>query len=102
MKKARFLSAVLDDLAEASKKYDEAGGRDLGDRFVQQFYSAVKRVSLTADAHRKIYGDFKRVIVEPFPYKLFFRVRGDDVVFVLLIHAARSPKLIERLLRSRP
>jgi hypothetical protein len=73
----------------------------LGDRFVQSFYSSVHRVSTNAEIHRAVAGEFRRVLVEPFPYKLYFRIIGNDVIFVLLIHAARDPRLVQRLLRNR-
>lgn len=101
MKVARFLPEIFDDLAAASQYYDAEGGRELGDRFIVSFYSGVHRVSNTADAHRDIYGGFRRVLIQPFPYKLFFRVSQDDIVFALLIHAARDPLNVEKLLRSR-
>jgi hypothetical protein len=101
MKAARFLPEVFDDLSAAANQYDDAGGVALGNRFIQCFYSAVHRASATAESHRSIYREYRRVLMEPFPYKLFFRLVGSDVVFSLLIHAARDPRVVEQILRSR-
>jgi hypothetical protein len=101
MKFARFLPEIFDDLSGAANDYDEAGGKVLGDRFIQCFYSTIRRVSSTAEAHRLVYGDFRQTLLQPFPYKLYFRIVADDIVFSLLIHAARDPKLVRRLLRQR-
>jgi hypothetical protein len=99
MKAARFLPEVFDDLSAAANQYDDAGGIALGNRFIQCFYSA--GASATAESHRSIYREYRRVLVEPFPYKLFFRLAGAEIVFSLLIHAARDPRVVEEILRSR-
>ena len=51
--------------------------------------------------YRKIYRDFRRVLLARFPYVLYFLLERDAVVIFLLIHGARDPALTHRLLRER-
>jgi hypothetical protein len=97
----RILSELAGDLAAAANWYDQEGGRELGDRFVALFYSKLLTAAGKPEAHGKAYGEFRRILLKPFPYKLYFRVVGREVVFVLLIHAARDPRTTEKLLRDR-
>ena len=97
----RILPEIAGDLAAAANWYDQEGGRELGDRFVALFYSKVFEAAGKPEAHAKIYGEYRRILLKPFPYKLYFRIMGREVVFVLLIHAARNPLAIEQQLRVR-
>lgn len=97
----RILPEIAEDVALAAEWYDREGGRELGDRFISTFYSKVLATAGNPEVHRKVYGEFRRVLVQPFPYKLYFRIFNGEVVFVLLIHAARDPEEIEKLVRDR-
>ena len=50
---------------------------------------------------RKVYKDFRRVLLRRFPYFLYFRIDGDTTVFFLLFHCARHPKGLRGELRER-
>jgi hypothetical protein len=101
MKIARFLPEIFEDLSAAARDYDRAGGKDLEDRFIQSFYSCVNRSSGSPEAHRKVFGEVRRILLQPFPYKLYFRVTESEIVFSLLIHAARDERIARRLLQAR-
>ncbi len=101
MSDLRLLPEVLDDTAKAARWYDEEGHEGLGDRFVSVFYSYLECIQQYGEAYRPVYDDFRRILLYPFPYAIYYRYYDNWVVVSLLIHAARSPQLVRRLLRDR-
>lgn len=101
MKQLRLLPAVLEDTAQAAQWYDEAGYTGLGERFVAVFRSVLPLIQRRGEICRPVYKDFRRVLLNPFPYALYYRSHGDWVVVTLVIHAARNPRLLRKLLRER-
>ena len=100
MSDLRLLPGVFDDTAEAAEWYDEEGYQGLGDRFLTVFYSYVGHIHQHGASYRTVYKDFRRVLLNPFPY-VYYRYHADWLVISLVIHTARSPRLMRRLLTER-
>jgi hypothetical protein len=96
-----LLPDVFDDVAHAAQWYDEEGGQGLGDRFVACFYAYLPQIERQGEIQRKVYDEFRRVILKPFPYALYHRHHSGRIVVSLVIHTARKPSFIRRLLRER-
>jgi plasmid stabilization system protein ParE len=101
MKELRLLPAVLEDTAQAARWYDEAGYVGLGERFLSVFYSTLLQIQQQGQICRPVYEEFRRILLNPFPYAVYYRYHGDWVVVSLVIHAARNPRLLRKLLRER-
>lgn len=101
MKELRILPEVAADVAEAANWYHREGYVGLGDRFIAAFHSHVLHVQQTGEIYRVVYSDFRRILLKPFPYSLYYRYHGEFLVVTLVIHAARNPKLIRDLLSER-
>jgi len=101
MSELRLLPEVFDDTAQAVRWYEEQAYEGLGDRFLNVFYSYLQHIQEWGEAQRLVYGDFRRILLYPFPYALYYRYHGDWVVVSLVIHTARSPRLLRRLLNER-
>ena len=101
MKELRLLPEVLEDAAQAAQWYDEEGYVGLGDRFLAVFYSILPHIQQQGEIYRPVYEDFRRTLLNPFPYAAYYRYHGDWVVVLLVIHAARNPRLRRKLLRER-
>ena len=99
--KLRFLPAVFADVAEASDWYFQQGGPELADRFEKTFFFHVSTIEAIPLAFPCVYKEFHRTILRPFPYKMYFTEDRDTHLIVLVIHAARDPHEIQRLLRNR-
>jgi hypothetical protein len=68
--------AAAADLAEARLWYDDQRP-GLGDEFLASIADAFTRLEQNPEQFPFYYRDFRRVLVERFPYKVFFRTRGE-------------------------
>ena len=101
MREIRILPAVLMDLADSAAWYDQEGYAGLGDRFIDSFYASLPKIRENGDIYRAVYLDFRKVIIQPFPYSVYFRLFEEKWVVTLVAHAARRPGLIQTVLRNR-
>lgn len=101
MKQIRILPEVWDDVDDAAAWYDEKGGRELGDRFLDAFRAQLVDIADLPRTHRKVYKDFSRVFAKPFPYAIYFRTYQEWVVVTLLWHTARNPEHLKTTLGER-
>lgn len=101
MKRVRILPAVLLDIAEAAAWYDENGYDGLGDRFVDTFYGSLDRIQRDGAIHRTVYQNFRRILIRPFPYSVFYQLHDDEWIVTLVIHATRQPGLMKEMLENR-
>jgi hypothetical protein len=97
---SRFRPELLTDAADAFLWY-EARATGLGHEFLRAFYAAVAHVERSPMLSRPVYSDFRRVLLRRFPYKLYYRIEEERVVFYLLFHGARHPGTPRRELRKR-
>lgn len=87
-------SVIIRPRAEAdlreSRQWYEAQRPGLGDEFVQE----VRRTILWLEEHPEqrppYYRDFRRVLTQRFPYKVFYRLESDRVVVFRVLHARRD------------
>jgi plasmid stabilization system protein ParE len=91
---------LIDDAHEAFAWYESAA-TGLGHEFLRCYFAAVAVAQREPLLFRKVHRDFRRVLLDRFPYALYFRVELRTVVIFLLIHGARNPALIRRALRGR-
>ena len=101
MTRIRLLPAVFNDIEDAAQWYDERGYPGLGDRFVDVFYFYVGHIQQHGKSYVRAYEEFRRVLLNPFPYATYFRYHEDLIVVSLVIHSARDPRLLRRILRER-
>lgn len=96
----RFRPQIEEDLSDAFRWY-EGKEKELGDYFLSTFYSRVMDSVAHPEIYHLIYGNFRRILLAPFPYAVYFQSYKDELIFVLVIHCARSPKLLKDLLAQR-
>ena len=101
MREIRILPAVLQDVAEAAAWHDEQKYPGLGDRFLDTFYASLSHVQQDGEIYRAAYQDFRKILIRPFPYAVYYRLHSNIWVVTLVIHVARKPALALALLRNR-
>jgi plasmid stabilization system protein ParE len=88
---AVYLPQAEDDVAVAHATYEmqQAG---LGDRFVEAVQDQVDRIR----SNPQLYGVFRRDIraapLHKFPYVVYYRDRGTDVLVIAVQHGRRSTR----------
>ena len=85
-----FHPAAESEYAEAAHGYDEVS-RDLGDRFVAEIESAIRRVCQNPPWFRKLTPRERRFVIRTFPFGLLFEATGDHVFIVAVMHLHRHP-----------
>ena len=93
-------AAAEADVAQAAKWYEEQQ-KGLGLRFVakvNEALAAVHRYPLTFHPIRR---HTRRVLLNPFDYKLVYTVKASKISVVAVVHNARSPRVWKERLRER-
>ena len=77
------------DLFRARQWYEDQNV-GLGDKFFATVGEAVADLRTTADRQPEYYRGFRRVLLRPFPYKVFYRVERDRVIIFRVLHSSRD------------
>jgi hypothetical protein len=51
--------------------------------------------------YKKVYGDFRRLLLRRFPYAIYFVIENDEVIVTGLFHCARNPGKTKKNLSKR-
>jgi plasmid stabilization system protein ParE len=88
---ARFLAEALADLDNAAVYY-ESQQPGLGSDFVREVLRVVEFLSAYPLAGRSMSRHTRRWLTRRFPYGVLYRVRGDELLVVAVMHLSRAPK----------
>lgn len=81
-----------DEEAEAARRWYEEQKPGLGVRFADSIDETLRRIAADPLAYPLVHGEFRRAVVRQFPFALYFRVHGDSVVILAVMHARRHPR----------
>jgi toxin ParE1/3/4 len=79
------------DLAEAHAWYQQRR-HGLGDEFLRSVDAALAAMERLPEAYPAVHRDIRRALLRRFPYALFYRLVGGEVLVIGCFHAARDPK----------
>lgn len=96
----RFLPEVEDDLFSGYSWYEDKV-LGLGEEFLRIFYASANSLTRNALIYRKVYGDFRRLLLRRFPYAIYFRIDNNEIIVFGLFHCARDPRTIKLNLSDR-
>lgn len=98
MRRRRYRKEIATDLREAVNWYDDQR-QGLGDRFFRAAEVTMSRIEENSEQFPIIYRDLRRALLpQPFPYQVFFRIRGEWVEILAVTHSSRSPHIWKRRL----
>lgn len=80
---------------------EKSGDPALGTSLRRLFSSETRWIQRNALVPRIVYKRFRKVVLRPFKYLLFYRIHRNTVVIVLMVHGARDPRFIREQLRVR-
>ena len=86
-----FRSAATSDV-DAAYEWYENQRKGLGSAFRMAIDAAVELIAAKPSAFPVVRRDIRRVLLTRFPYAMFYRVVGVEVVVEACIHAKRHPR----------
>jgi plasmid stabilization system protein ParE len=91
MRPVRFLPEAVEDLLATQRWY---GRREpeLAREFAEVFAAAVERIRRDPRSFPLVHGQIRRLVLKRFPYAVYFREQGDEIL-VIALHGRQDPKL---------
>ncbi|MBA7577802.1 hypothetical protein ES708_19657 [subsurface metagenome] len=96
----RILPEVEEDVVAGYKWYEEKSP-GLGEEFLRMFYAYVVELPRNPLLYSKVYRKFRRRLLRRFPYAIYFRIEGNEIIVFGLFHCARDPRTIRTKLQDR-
>jgi len=59
--------------------------------FFRRFEAAVTAAAERPEAYQQVYGEVRRIVLQRFPYVMFYRFDGREVLVLSCQHERRSP-----------
>jgi len=78
-----------DDLRHAHDWYEERRA-GLGDEFLAAHAEALVRLEAHPERFPIYYQGFRRVLTRRFPYKIFYRIVGRNIIVFRILHVAQN------------
>ncbi len=79
------------DLADAKAWY-ERQRTGLGTRFVLSVEAALDHIRRAPGAGTEVVSGVRRVVVQRFPYGVFYRIDPDQIAILAVYHSKRDPR----------
>lgn len=91
MAKLIYAPEAKAEIKEATQYYE--GCREgLGQAFLLEIESTIKRISQSPLMWRKISGQFRRCLIKRFPYGIIYSVEEDEIFVAAVMHLKRKPE----------
>lgn len=78
------------DLAEAKRWYEQRR-EGLGADFLLCVEEALQRMGRHPELYPVVYKDVRRAVIRRFPYGIFYRLMGEEIVVIGVLHGRRDP-----------
>jgi len=91
------LPIVIADIEEAVRFYN-AKSNGLGERFYGKCLESFAKIENQPHHYTFVREPVRRVIVNSFPYKIFYYIHGEKVIVLGVAHAKRSNAFVKRRL----
>lgn len=98
MTELEILPSGIRDIAEGRDFYDKRA-EGLGDYFMASVFAKIESLRLYAGIHRKAWG-YHRMLVEKFPYAIFYKITEEKAVVFRILDCRRNPKTIRQSLKK--
>jgi len=91
--KLEYLDQAKRDLIEGYRFY-ESQQAGLGMHFLENLYSDIESLHRFGGIHRKIYGDYYRLLSKRFPYAMFYKIADGTAYIYAIVDCRRNPAWI--------
>lgn len=92
----KILDAAERDLEEGYRFYEKQCP-GLGSYFLDSLYSDIDSLSYFEGIHRTVFG-YHRLLSRRFPFAVYYKIYGDEVVVTAVLDCRRSPSWIRETL----
>jgi plasmid stabilization system protein ParE len=99
MKKIRLLDAASQDLLDGYRFYEKQE-RGLGEYFLDSLFSDIDSLVIHAGIHPVCFQTFHRLLAKRFPFAIYYRVVGAEVLVYAILDCRKSPAWARRRLRK--
>jgi len=96
----RFLPEVEEDLIAGYRWYEEKAP-GIGEDFLRSFFNRAAGIQRNPMLYPQVYRDFRRCLLRRFPYGIYFKMEGSDVIVIGVFHCARDPGSLGQRFRER-
>ncbi len=87
-----FRLVALEELEAAREWYDEQR-IGLGAEFVDAALAAIENVAQAPTAFPQVHRSIRRLLMQRFPYAIFYHTNATDIVVLGVMHLRRDPQL---------
>lgn len=87
-----FLPEAEDDIVAACAWYDEQRA-GLGDQFLEALHTTVDQIRDHPQLHGVLRRDIRAAPLRRFPYLVYYRDRGTDILVIAVQHGRRSSRV---------
>ena len=77
---------------EKSAKWYELQKKNLGFDFLNEVEKKCSVIENTPLIFEEVYKKLRRVVIDRFPFNIFYLVEGNSIIIVAVIHGSRHPK----------
>lgn len=90
-----FRKAAREEFDEAADWY-ERQRYGLGDIFTQAIQQRIQHIAAQPTQHAVVLRDIRKSVVKGFPYCIYYRVKGSDLIVLSVFHTSRNPIIWQR------
>ena len=88
-KQVTIRAAARADLRETRDWYEKRR-QGLGNEFLLTVTDALLALEENPERYPIYYRDFRRILTDRFPFKIFYRIEGQSVIVYRVLHGARD------------
>lgn len=90
-RQVRVRAEAEEDLEEAAVWYEQQRP-GLGHEFLDEVLRTFSNISEQSGAYPLLHRDTRRALTHRFPFSVYYRLHGGDVVVIAVMHGSRSPR----------
>ncbi len=87
--------AAIREIRDAVRYYEQQRP-GLGHAFEETLDTVIVRILEHPTMYSRVHGEMRRALLHPFPYGVFYKLRGDVLYVVAVTHLARDPRVWQR------
>jgi plasmid stabilization system protein ParE len=91
----RLRPIALNEMDEAYVWY-ESQSPNLGSEFILETEACFERICQHPTSYAIVYGQVRHALLERFPYGIWYRIEGDDIIVFACFHSHRDPTQLRK------